>query len=113
MSNRRRRRPREDWDHWDREIAIVPNTGALGSTGQPAEKSAPTITPLGLSRQVRAFVIRCEWCPWESDQEASVGACELRLLSHAHADHPGSRADTVDVRIRSRKYHFPIETIEL
>ena len=108
----------EDTIDWAR---ITPSTGSLATEEQPAETSGPTFTPLGLSRQTKAFVIRCEvtGCPWESAQESNVNACHARLLAHAQAQHRGSGprwrddyAALVDVRIRSRKYTFPIEVID-
>lgn len=100
--------PRDTID-WSR---ITPRSGSLGIEEQPAQKSAPVITPLGDSRQLRAFVITCEICRWESQQESSVTACEIRLLAHTRLVHP-HKGDAIDVRIRSRKFKFPIEVIDL
>jgi hypothetical protein len=114
VSRTRRRSHREE-----PEVEVwtaSPVTGALGITGQSPETArfAGSYTPLGMSRQVRAYVISCEErdCPWRSAEEPSPGACELRLLAHARAEHPGARADRVDVRVRSGKHAFRIEAIE-
>ena len=110
----RRRQDRDwrpsSWDAWDR--TITPGTGSLGIEGQPAEKSAPVITPVGTSRQTKAYIISCEHCEWTSAEEPNVNACHHVLLDHARAVHLPWVAASVSVRIRSGKHRCPIEQID-
>jgi hypothetical protein len=113
------RRRRDRWDRREREVEeITPQTGSLGIQGQatsPHVEGPAAITPLGMSQQTRAYIIACEEpdCPWSSAEVASPGIAELRLLDHARAAHAGIRADTISAKIRSRRWHWKIEQVDL
>ncbi len=107
MSRTRRRSHRDREPEVDWEIAVTPGTGALGLTGYPARPIAPA--------PARVFVVACEVpdCKWESAEESTVVACKRDLVAHAWAAHSPRVALGVDVRVRSRKYRFLIEVVDL